>query len=575
MSENTTNRKFKKSDIAVIKWLFTIGKKQIWRLAVIILVNVIWASLSVVFANFSKNIIDGAVEYHDVHYVIRYAIALFCIIMLQLALNLISNSMSERCRGRLDIDYRRYLLKEIMKKDYSKITAYHTGELQNRLFNDITVITEGVTTIIPNTAFYIVKLVCAFIYLVIISRIFALVFLAGGIFVLVCMRIFRKPLKRLHKNVQETEGATRSFFQESIINLLVVKSFSAEKRISEEADILQEKNYKARMKRRFMRILSNAGVSSVFNIGYVFALTYGALCLLGIGGMSITYGTVTAMLQLVNQVQGPFASLSAIFPMYYTVIASAERLMEITNLPDEKENNEEDIDVKSTYDKLESIEFSDITFKYDRDVILDDTSLTVNKGDFIAITGISGIGKSTLLKLLIGVLNVEKGSIVLKLKDGEIAVDKHTRRLFSYVPQGNMLLSGSIRDNLTFIHTDVTDEEIENAIKISCADKFIRELPQGIDTVIGEKGLGLSEGQVQRLAIARSMLSDSPVLLLDEATSALDEETEKEFLMNLKKMKNVTCIIVSHKKAALEICNKHVRIENSKIISEVNDDAAD
>ena len=249
--------------------------------------------------------------------------------------------------------------------------------------------------------------------------------------------------------------------------------------------------------------------------------------------------------------------------------------MEIANLPDEKENNEEDIDVKSTYDKLESIEFSDITFKYDRDVILDDTSLTVNKGDFIAITGISGIGKSTLLKLLIGVLNVQKGSIVLKLKDGEIAVDKHTRQLFSYVPQGNMLLSGSIRDNLTFIHTDVTDEEIENAIKISCADKFIRELPQGIDTVIGEKGLGLSEGQVQRLAIARSMLSDSPVLLLDEATSALDEETEKEFLMNLKKMKNVTCIIVSHKKAALEICNKHVRIENSKIISEVNDDAAD
>ena len=166
---------------------------------------------------------------------------------------------------------------------------------------------------------------------------------------------------------------------------------------------------------------------------------------------------------------------------------------------------------------------------------------------------------------------MQSGSISLELSGSSLPVDKHTRRLFSYVPQGNMLLSGTIRDNLTFIHPDVTEEEIQNAIHISCADKFIQELPQGIDTVIGEKGLGLSEGQIQRLAIARSMLSESPVLLLDEATSALDEETERAFLTNLKKMKNVTCIIVSHKKAALQICNKHVRIENAKIISEVNE----
>lgn len=572
MSENA-NRRIKKSDLAVIKWLLTIGKKQIWRIVVIVLANIVWASLSVVFANFSKNVIDGAVEYHDIYYVIKYAVALFAIIMCQLMLSLFSNSMSERCRGKLDIDYKKCILEEIMKKDYSKITSYHTGELQNRLFNDITVVTDGITTIIPNSTFYIVKLLCAFIYLVIISKIFALVFLAGGLFILICMQIFRNPLKKLHKQVQETEGATRSFFQESIINLLVVKSFSAEKRISEEADVLQQKNYKARMKRRFMNIASNAGVSTVFSVGYVFALAYGALGLLGFGGITMTYGTVTAMLQLVNQVQGPFANLSSIFPKYYNVIASAERLIEIVNIPDEKESNEKDIDVNETYKNLESIEFKNITFKYDRDLILDNTSLTVNKGDFIAITGISGIGKSTLLKLLLGVLNVQNGSITLKLKNGEIPVDKHTRRLFSYVPQGNMLLSGTIRDNLTFIHSDVTEDEIEKAIHISCANKFINELPNGLDTVIGEKGLGLSEGQVQRLAIARSMLSESPVLLLDEATSALDEETEKEFLMNLKKMKNVTCIIVSHKKAALEICNKHVRIENSKIVSEVNEDA--
>lgn len=573
MTENVSPRKFKKSDFAVIGWLMRLGKKQFGKIAVIMAANIFWASLSVVFANFSKNIIDGAVEYHDYRYVLKYAIALFVVIMLQLVLNLLSNSFSERCRGRLDMEYRKYLLQQIMKKDYSKITSYHTGELQNRLFNDITVVTDGITTIVPDSTFYLVKLLCAFIYLVVISRVFALVFLAGGIFVVICLRAFRGPLKKLHKRVQETEGSTRSFFQEAIINLLVVKSFSAENRITQEADVLQEKNYKARMKRRFMTIASRGGISTVFNVGYVFALAYGAFGLLGMGGISMTYGTVTAMLQLVNQVQGPFASLSSILPKYYSVIASAERLMEIANLPDEKESNEKDIDVEETYKNLKSIDFDNITFKYDRDLILDNTSLKVEKGDFIAITGISGIGKSTLLKLLLGVLNVQSGSISLKTLNGEIPVDKHTRRLFSYVPQGNMLLSGTIRDNLTFIHTDVSDEELEKAIRISCADRFIKELPDGIDTVIGEKGLGLSEGQVQRLAIARSMLSESPVLLLDEATSALDEETEKAFLMNLKEMKNVTCIIVSHKKAALEICNKHVRIENSKIVSEVNENA--
>ena len=450
MTENVSPRKFKKSDFAVIGWLMRLGKKQFGKIAVIMAANIFWASLSVVFANFSKNIIDGAVEYHDYRYVLKYAIALFVVIMLQLVLNLLSNSFSERCRGRLDMEYRKYLLQQIMKKDYSKITSYHTGELQNRLFNDITVVTDGITTIVPDSTFYLVKLLCAFIYLVVISRVFALVFLAGGIFVVICLRAFRGPLKKLHKRVQETEGSTRSFFQEAIINLLVVKSFSAENRITQESDVLQEKNYKARMKRRFMTIASRGGISTVFNAGYVFALAYGAFGLLGMGGISMTYGTVTAMLQLVNQVQGPFASLSSILPKYYSVIASAERLMEIANLPDEKESNEKDIDVEETYKNLKSIDFDNITFKYDRDLILDNTSLKVEKGDFIAITGISGIGKSTLLKLLLGVLNVQSGSISLKTQNGEIPVDKHTRRLFSYVPQGNMLLSGTIRDNLTF-----------------------------------------------------------------------------------------------------------------------------
>lgn len=282
----------------------------------------------------------------------------------------------------------------------------------------------------------------------------------------------------------------------------------------------------------------------------------------------MTYGTVTAIIQLVNQVQSPFVSLSGIMPKYYTTIASAERIMELDDLPNEKEINKKEINVLDTYKNLNSVEFENISFKYDRDIILDNTSLSIKKGDFVAIMGISGIGKSTLLKLLLGVFNLNFGKIYLDTNNGKIPIDKNTRKLFSYVPQGNMLISGTIKDNITFINPDASDAEIEEAIRISCAKQFIDELPLGLETVIGEKGLGLSEGQVQRLAIARSLLADSPILLLDEATSALDEKTEKEFLTNLKALDNVTCIIVSHKKAALDICNKTIQIKNGKIISE-------
>lgn len=567
MSKKRSLKKVKDSDMKVVKWLLSIGKSQLGKVFVLIVVDIIGASLSIFFANFSKHIIDGATVYKDINYVIKYAVLLLVLIFSQMALNLLGRSFAERCKGRLEMVFKQHMLDEIMKKDYSKVSEYHTGELQNRMFNDVTVVTDGLTNIVPNIVFYSVKLVCAFSYLIVIDKIFALFFLVGGIAVFLLMGIFRGTMKRLHKAVQETEGKTRSFIQEAIMNLLVVKSFVVEDKISKDTNELQEVNYKAKMKRRFFSITANAGISTVFNLGYVFALGFGAYRLLN-GDM--TYGTVTAILQLVNQVQAPFANLSSIMPKYYSLIASGERLMEICNIQNEDIENTEEIEVDKTYKDLKSISIKDVSFGYDRELILDKTSLDINKGDFIAIMGISGIGKSTILKLLLGVFKVDTGEIYLNLENKTMPVDRNTRKLFAYVPQGNMLLSGTIRENLTFINSNVTEEEINEAVRISCSKQFIDELPLGLETVIGEKGMGLSEGQIQRLAIARSLLSKSPILLLDEATSALDEKTEKQFLTNLKQMKNVTCIIVSHKKAALDICNKYVKIVDGKIISEVN-----
>lgn len=558
------NKKISKSDFATLKWLWNTFHKERWQVVIITFTCAISASLTVVYADFSKRIINAATEEHSMERVIQCAIGFLILITVQLILNLVSASFADRCKARIEVTLRKHILDSVIKKDYQGVTKYHTGEIQNRMTNDVTTISEGFTSILPDLIYFVVKLVCAFIYLVVIDKFFTLVFVVGGFAVLIFSLMFKKIVKKLHKKVQESEGTVRSFIQEILTSLLVIKSFNVENKVEKEAEDLMELNYRTKMKRRMFSIMARAGVSASFNIGYVFALAYGAYRLAN----GIDYGTVVSMLQLVNQIQQPFASLSNMLPNYFGLLASAERIIELDKINDEFEHNNSDINAIDTYDKLKSINFENITFGYDRDVILDNTSLKIDKGDFVAIMGISGIGKSTLLKLLLGVFRIDSGSITLDVGGETIPVDCHTRKMFSYVPQGNFLLSGSIRDNLTFINSDVTDEEIKEAVRISCADQFVYDLPQQLDTVIGEHGIGLSEGQLQRLAIARSILSKSPIMLLDEATSALDEATELRFLKNLKEMQDKTCIIVSHKTAALEICNKHIKIIDSKIVLE-------
>jgi len=264
----------------------------------------------------------------------------------------------------------------------------------------------------------------------------------------------------------------------------------------------------------------------------------------------------------VGQVQTPFSELSGLLPQVYASLASAERIMEIENLPDEKQINRQL--GAEIYKDLHSIEFEQVSFGYDREMVLCQVNLSIGKGDFVGIHGLSGIGKSTLLYLLLGIFVPTTGSISLKLNNGErIPIDQETRKLFAYVPQGNLLLSGSIRDNIALVNANASDDEIMRAAQVSCIAGYINRLPQGLDTIIGEKGHGLSEGQAQRIAIARAILSDRPILLLDEASSALDTGTEKQLLNNINRLTNKTCLIISHKKAALDVCNKEIIITDT------------
>ena len=310
-----------------------------------------------------------------------------------------------------------------------------------------------------------------------------------------------------------------------------------------------------------------------FSLSYFGALVWQAYqILLG----ASTFGSTIAVLQLIGNVQSPFAGLSGLLPRYYNAIASAERLRELENMPDEGGSDVERLDGSALYDELEAIVFDDVTFRYMRDdkeiEVFKNASFELPKGKSVVVSGRSGIGKSTLFKLLVGVCKPNSGRIYLRTRSGEIPVDRRTRALFAFVPQGNMLFSGTVAENLSFFRSGVDPEQMREAAKDARAE-FVDELANGFDSALGEKGAGLSEGQIQRLAIARAALADAPILLLDEATSALDSETERDVLTRLTRDTNKTLIIVSHRPAAFDFADVEANVcaEQSVVVRTIEE----
>lgn len=551
-----------KQDWKILKWMLSLSKKQLPSILLSVMVNAGYAACSVFFALACRQVINAATD-QDKSHVFQEAALLFGVILAQILLRMLKRWLAEHIKAKLEITYKNKIYADILQKDYAQTSRYHSGELLNRLFSDVSIISDGLATFLPGLVEMITMLCSASIVLLSLDSTFTLIFLIGGTILFAFTKIFRKKMKDMHKLVQEKDGKVRSFLQESIESLLIVKVFHISDYMEQQAEALQQSHYEAKMKRCDISILANTGFSVLFQFSYFYALLWGSMRLLS---KQMNFGTLTALLQLVRQIQQPFANLSGFFPRYYSIIASGERLYELSSLSEEPgsqllQNRQE------VYQNMECLVFRNITFRYDRELVLKNASLSIQKYDFVAIEGISGIGKSTLLKLLLGVYTAEKGDIYLQLKnDAKLYADRSTRPLFSYVPQGNYLLSGTIRENITLLQPEADEEAIYKALQISCAMTFISELPDGLDTLIKEKGMGLSEGQIQRLAIARALLSQSPILLLDEATSALDEQTEEQLLQNLRTLNELTLIIVSHKKAALKICNKWIQIQHNKIL---------
>lgn len=540
-----------------LKWLAKNSAGAAPAIAVLTVIGVAVSYISVRFAMVSMKLIDAATGKSDVGFKQSIA-AIILLIAVQLALQAAYTVLDIRVRALYKNSLQRKLFDAVLTRDAASIGKMHSGEIMNRLTSDINVINSNMLDVIPSTVTLVFTVVFSFAAMFRLDSSLSLICLALGPFVMLSATVYGRRMKGLYKKCQLSDGKTRSFMQECIQSIIAIKAFCGERKASALAKNLQDINYRLNMKRALINVAVNIMYYIAMTAAYYFAVAW---CAYKIKIGIMTVGQLTAIVQLVGSVQSPFRDIAGIIPKFYATAASAERIMEIEQL-DGDFSAEEDIPKGD----FVSVTADGVSFSYDDEAVLSGASLEVKRGEIAVLYGMSGKGKSTFFKLLLGILKPSDGRIAINFSDGSAPACAQLRKMFSYVPQGNMIISGTIRENIAFLDAGGDGERVVCAAKNACIWDYISELPDGLDTVLGEGGMGLSEGQVQRIAIARAFYHGAPIILLDEATSALDEATELEILKNIKAMKDKTCFIITHRPGAFEICDRKILLENKKFV---------
>ena len=525
-------------------------KKEIF---LIVFLNIFITLIGVFSSAANKYVVDMASAFSDNMYLsIILVIALSLLsLVLSAALSILTSYFTEK----FSFGFRTNIYEGIMSSRWNLIKKYHSEDLLTRLTSDVNSVSDGIFSIAAFIISLIVQFISAFILLMHYDSSLALFAIILGPFTAAISIVFGRKLKRLQERVQKSESKYRGFLQENISNINVVKAFSYEDESKKRLSKLREERLYLIMKKNKISVMANFFMGFAFSFGYLFAFILGAIKL---SENSITYGTMTAFLSLVSQVQRPIVSLANIIPRIISILASSGRINEIDTL--EKEEKSLNLDLKGPVGlKIEKLDFS-----YERKEILKDFDFTIEPNEIVAVMGESGVGKTTLIYLILHFLKQSKGTIEFFDKYGDIEkVSQNTRKIISYVPQGNTLFSGTILDNLRVGKEDATLEEMEEVLKDACALDFVNSLEMGINTIIGEHGYGLSEGQAQRIGIARALIKKSQFMILDEATSSLDMDTELNIIKNIMNLKErPTCLVVTHRKSILEYCNRIVKIKS-------------
>lgn len=533
---------------------------QKWRIILSSVLSVFTSVTYVALALISKKIIDIATKAQQGSFTLP-AICIILLVLFQVASAAALSHLRTAAAGKMAISIRKNLFSVLLHKQYSKVSQYHSGDLLNRFASDCDVVVGTAAGIIPSVVSIVTKIIAGAVALLFIDWKFAAGLILLGICVPAVCKLIGHKYRSIHKSYQQSEGRLRSFLQESFKNLAVIKSFPSLRPTGKKLAALQNDNYSLKILRNNLNIIYATGMSLFFTAGYFLVLLWGAA---GLSAGSVTYGALIAFLQIISQLRAPMQNISAITPSYYSMLSSADRLAEIVDL--QEEISPLDKNMFDAIDKMfTSINAKDLSFSYEEREILKCCNFSLKRGSITVITGESGVGKSTLFKLLLGYYESNGGTLRF---DNKYDINSSTRAFFSYVPQGNMILSGTIKENITLCCDKVDDGEISAALKAAVLNDWIATLPDGINTYIGEDGLGISEGQAQRIAIARAILCNTPILLLDEATAALDSETEALLLNNIKSLSGKTVLLVTHRDLPENAFDTHLHLEDG-ILKEV------
>lgn len=552
-----------------LAWLLHHAKPVLPGIVLLAVLSCASAGITVGFALGMKAIIDSATR-QDIPAFARAVLVYLALLVVRAALVLVLNLAQEVYSFRLTRQLQRSVYDTLLRMDYGTFSAYHSGTLLSHITTDAETVAGILLNLLPSVLALLVTLLGAAGLLIAWDARFSALLLGGGAAAFVCMGLLRKKMKQLQRAVREQTDKTWSFYQESLHNMLVLRAFSAQEPMRQRLDERMEQLWHVRFRRAVFSNVCSRGFNLGVNCSYLLGLVW---CSVGLLRGTLTYGTLSAVLELVMQLQRPLTQLSSFVPRYYAMCASAERLMALEEKPMEAIAEPNEARDKALYADLASICAQNLTFAYNsKKPVYVHAALEIKKGETVAFVGRSGIGKSTFLKLLLALYPPEEGELWLQAKDGtRTLVSVQTRGLFAYVPQENGLLSGSIWECVALFRrgSELTEEEkarVQQACRTACAEEFIQALPQGYDTVLGEDGRGLSEGQMQRLAVARALYTQAPILLLDEATSALDEATEARLLANLQAdAGQKTVLIVTHRKAALALCSQVFEVQDGQL----------
>lgn len=545
------------------KWIFSYSKKYKGAILFYTLLGIFNTSMGLVGSVASKYMIDIITGYQTSKLWIMIVITLGSAVFSLVFSNLI-NRISTKLSIDINNDIQADIFDKIIDADWLEINKYSNGDVLNRFNSDVSTISSNAISWLPTIVIAIYNFIATFAVIWHYDKIMSLLAFASAPVMLLMSRFLIKKQREYGTRVKEMSSRMMTFEVETFYNFDTIKSFGISSLYGGKLRDWQKKLKTLSLDYNMFSIKTEVFMSIMGMIVQYAAFGY---CLFRLWTHDITYGTMTLFLQQRSNLNSAFNNVVSIIPSFLNSSISAHRIRELAQLPKEvhiPESSRMDAYVDQGFE----IKMKDVDFSYIKGTtVVRDSSFQACPGEIVALVGPSGEGKTTMIRLILGLIRPEKGQTVLIAGNGEqVEMNAETRHLFAYVPQGNTILSGTVAENMRMVKQDATDEEIIEALKIACAWEFIEKMPDTIHSTIGERGRGFSEGQSQRIAIARAVLRDAPILLLDEATSALDVTTERRVLKNIMNQKpNKTCIVTTHRPSVLNMCQRVYRVMETRL----------